>query len=97
MVHVDHKKNNSITYRESDPLQDSKEGTFKSIKESVTLATGKDREKPVLDWYMAMTDSIIAAIKSANACTPEEERKLAKVKDKLHYWILYVVIIAFLV
>ena len=49
------------------------------MKESVKLAIGKDREEPVLDWYMAMTDSIIAAIKSANACTPQEEEKLAKV------------------
>lgn len=53
-------------------------GSFKSIKESVELAT-KEKD-PNLDWYIAMSDSIIATIRSANVqCTKLQAENLAKV------------------
>ena len=50
--------------------------SFKSIRKATELAM-KDTN---LDWYLAMTDSIIGSIMSADACTVSEEKKLAQVE-----------------
>jgi hypothetical protein len=56
-------------------------GTFKSIKKAVQLAKKavdeKDPDK--LSWYLAMTDSLVGNIMSADACTESEQEKLDKV------------------
>ena len=51
-------------------------GHFKSIRKAAELAM-KGKE---LDWYLAMTDSIIGSVMSADACTESEKEKLAKVE-----------------
>ena len=53
----------------------SDKGTFKSIKQAVKLAANESK----LDWYLAMTDSIVGSIMSADACTEKEQENLAKV------------------
>lgn len=51
-------------------------GHFESIRKAAELAMNGTN----LDWYLAMTDSIIGSIMSADACTQFEIKKLAKVE-----------------
>ena len=53
-------------------------GEFRSIKEAVKCAI--DPKNPQLDWYLAMSDSIVGSIISAHAGSEPEQEKLAKVK-----------------
>jgi hypothetical protein len=56
-------------------------GTFKSIKKAVDLAKEavKEKDPNKLSWYLAMTDSLVSNIMSADACTESEQEKLDEV------------------
>lgn len=58
-------------------------GTFKSVRKAVDLAreAAEEKDPDKLSGYLAMTDSLVGYITSADACTESEQEKL----DKVYY------------
>ena len=51
----------------------------KSIKEAVELACHEDPEKINLDWYLALTDSIVGTIQCADGGSADQAKHLDEV------------------